>query len=141
LPVLYMGDELGQTNDDSFRQRPDRAMDSRWLQRPALDEVRLAQRHNSSTQAGRVYAALHGLVSVRQRIPALAAGEPRALLPSAPAVLALQRGPAFLALYNFSGKPQQFALQGQWTDAIERGQLSGEITLAPWAMHWLERDN
>jgi len=141
LPVLYMGDELGQTNDDSFRQRPDRAMDSRWLQRPALDEQRLAQYRDSSMQAGRVYAALRGLVSIRQRIPALAAGQARSLLPSAPAVLALQRGPAFLALYNFSGKAQQFALQGQWTDAIEHGQLSGEITLAPWAMHWLERDN
>ncbi|HEY0587325.1 MAG TPA: alpha-amylase family protein [Pseudoduganella sp.] len=141
LPVLYMGDELGQTNDYSFRRRPDRAMDSRWLQRPMLDEQRFAQRHDSSTQAGRVYAALRSLVATRQRLPALAAGEPRSLLPSAPEVLALQRGPAFLALYNFSGKPQQFTLQGQWTDAIARGALSGEITLAPWAMHWLERKN
>jgi amylosucrase len=141
LPVLYMGDELGQTNDNSFRQRPDRAMDSRWLQRPMLDEQRFAERHDGSTQAGRVYAALRSLVATRQRLPALAAGEPRSLLPSAPQVLALQRGPAFLALYNFSGKPQQFTLQGQWTDAIERRALSGEMTLAPWAMHWLERDN
>jgi amylosucrase len=140
LPVLYMGDELGQTNDYSFRQRPDRAMDSRWLQRPMLDEQRFAERHDSSTQSGRVYAALRSLVAARQRLPALAAGEPRSLLPSAPQVLALQRGPAFLALYNFSGKPQQFTLEGQWTDAIKRGALSGEITLAPWAMHWLERD-
>ncbi|WP_426319568.1 alpha-amylase family protein [Pseudoduganella sp. R-43] len=141
LPVLFMGDELGQVNDYSFRQRPDRAMDSRWLQRPAFDEERLAQRHEANTQAGRVYAALRSLVAARQRLPALAAGEPRSLLSSAPSVLALQRGPAFLALYNFSGKPQQFALQGQWTDAIERGTLSGEITLAPWAMYWLERDH
>lgn len=141
LPVLYMGDELGQANDYSFRQRPDLAMDSRWLQRPMLDEQRFAERHDSSTQAGRVYAALRALVAARQRIPALAAGEPRSLLPSAPAVLALQRGPAFLALYNFSGKPQQFSLQGQWIDAIERRTMSGEIALAPWAMHWLERDN
>ena len=141
LPVLYMGDELGQANDYSFRQRPDRAMDSRWLQRPLLDEQRFAQRHDSSTQAGRVYAALRALVAARQRLPALAAGEPRSLLPAAPAVLALQRGEAFLALYNFSGMSQQFPLQGQWTDAIERRGLSGEITLAPWAMHWLERDN
>lgn len=141
LPVLYMGDELGQTNDYSFRQRPDRAMDSRWLQRPMLDEQRFAERYDSSTQAGRIYAALRSLVATRQRLPALAAGEPRSLLPSAPEVLALQRGPAFLALYNFSGKPQQFTLQGQWIDAIERRALSGEIILAPWAMHWLERDN
>jgi len=140
LPVLYMGDELGQNNDYSFRQRPDRAMDSRWLQRPMLDEQRFAERHDSSTQAGRVYAGLRALVSTRRRLPALAAGEPRSLLPSAPEVLALQRGPAFLALYNFSGKPQQFTLQGQWTDAIGSGTLSGEITLAPWAMHWLERN-
>ena len=141
LPVLFMGDELGQANDYSFRQRPDRAMDSRWLQRPALDEERLAQRHEANTQAGRVYAGLRSLVAARQRLPALAAGEPRSLLSSAPSVLALQRGPAFLALYNFSGEPQQFALQGQWTDAIERGTQSGKITLAPWAMYWLERDH
>lgn len=141
LPVLYMGDELGQTNDYSFRQRPDRAMDSRWLQRPMLDEQRFAERHDRDTQAGRVYAALRELVAARQRLPALAAGKPRALLPSAPAVLALQRGPAFLALYNFSGKPQQFALQDQWTDAIGRRALSGEITLAPWTMLWLERNH
>ncbi len=141
LPVLYMGDELGQANDYSFRQRPDRAMDSRWLQRPMLNEQRFAERHDTSTQAGRVYAALRRLVATRQRLPALAAGEPRSLLPSAPEVLALQRGPAFLALYNFSGKPQQFMLQGQWSDAIEGCTRSGEITLAPWAMHWLERDN
>jgi len=141
LPVLYMGDELGQANDYSFRQRPDRAMDSRWLQRPMLNEQRFAERHDTSTQAGRVYAALRRLVAARQRLPVLAAGEPRSLQPSAPEVLALQRGPAFLALYNFSGKPQQFMLQGQWSDAIEGCTRSGEITLAPWAMHWLERDN
>jgi len=141
LPVLYMGDELGQANDYSFRQRPDRAMDSRWLQRPMLNEQRFAERHDTSTQAGRVYAALRRLVAARQRLPVLAAGEPRSLLPSAPEVLALQRGPAFLALYNFSGKPQQFMLQGQWSDAIEGCTRSGEMGLAPWAMHWLERDN
>ncbi|MGW8394932.1 alpha-amylase family protein [Pseudoduganella sp. HUAS MS19] len=141
LPVLYMGDELGQANDYSFRQRADRAMDSRWLQRPMLDEQRFARRHDSGTQAGRVYAALRGLVAARRRIPALAAGAERSLLPSAPAVLALQRGSAFLALYNFSGRPQQFALPGQWRDALEGGVMRGEITLAPWAMHWLERDN
>ncbi len=141
LPVLYMGDELGQTNDYSFRQRPDRAMDSRWLQRPLLDEQRFAGRHDPATPAGRVYAALRALVTARQRLPALAAGEPCTLLPAAPAVLAMQRGPAFLALYNFSGEPQQYRLDGRWTDALGGGQLAGAITLAPWAMHWLERGN
>ena len=141
LPVLYMGDELGQTNDYSFRQRPDRAMDSRWLQRPLLDEQRFAARHVSGAQAGRVYTALRSLVATRQRLPALAASEARTLLPAPPAVLALQRGPAFLALYNFSGEAQQFALDGRWKDSLAPAWHQGDITLAPWAMHWLERDN
>jgi amylosucrase len=141
LPVLYMGDELGQTNDYSFRERADRAMDSRWLQRPMLDEQRFAERHDSGTQAGRVYAALRALVAARQHLPVLAAGEPRSLLPAPNAVLALQRGPAFLALYNFSGEPQQFALAGRWQDCLEPGQShEGEMTIAPWAMFWLQRD-
>jgi amylosucrase len=141
LPVLYMGDELGQTNDYSYRQRPDRAMDSRWLQRPVLDEQRFAERHDPGTPAGRVYASLRALVATRQRLPALAADAPRALLPAAPAVLALQRGPAFLALYNFSGEPQRFALDGYWKDCLAPTWYAGELTLAPWAMHWLERNN
>ena len=141
VPVLYMGDELGQTNDYSFRQRPDRAMDSRWLQRPMLDEQRFAERHDSSTQAGRVYAALRALVAARQRLPALAASEPRSVLPAANAVLALQRGPAFLALYNFSGEPQQYLLSGRWQDCLAHELREGDITLAPWAMLWLQSDN
>ena len=141
LPVLYMGDELGQTNDYGFRERPDRAMDSRWLQRPMLDEQRFSERHDSSMQAGRVYAALRALVAARQHLPALAAGEPRSLLPAANAVLALQRGPAFLALYNFSGEEQRHTIAGRWRDCLSPAAHSGEITLAPWAMLWLRRDN
>jgi amylosucrase len=139
LPVLYMGDELGQTNDYSYRERPDRAMDSRWLQRPELDELRFAGRHDAGTQAGRVYAALRGLVAARQRLPQLAADAPRALLDAAPAVLALARGESFLALYNFSGEPQAFTLDGEWRDCLSQQAYSKEVQLAPWAMHWLER--
>jgi len=141
LPVLYMGDELGQANDYSFRERPDRAMDSRWLQRPMLDEQRFAERRDGSTQAGSVYAALRALVATRQRLPELAASQPRSLLPAPNAVLALQRGPTFLALYNFSGEPQQYALAGRWQDSLKHEDHEGRITLAPWAMLWLQRDN
>jgi len=139
LPVLYMGDELGQTNDYSYRQRPDRAMDSRWLQRPVLDEDRFAQRHDAASGAGRVHAALRALIAARQRLPALAAGAPRALPEAPPAVLALARGDSFLALYNFSGQPQSFRLAGSWNDCLTRQAHSATLQLAPWAMHWLER--
>ena len=139
LPVLYMGDELGQTNDYSYRQRPDRAMDSRWLQRPALDEIRFAQRHDAGTLAGSVYGALRRLIAARQRLPALAADAPRRLVEAPPAVLALARGDNFLALYNFSEQPQTFTLAGRWSDCLTHEVCAADVALAPWAMQWLER--
>ncbi|WP_395404812.1 alpha-amylase family protein [Pseudoduganella sp. UC29_106] len=139
LPVLFMGDEVGQTNDYSFRQRPDRAMDSRWLQRPLLDEARFERRHEAATQPGRVHAELRALIAARHLLPALSAGGPRQLLDAPQAVLALARGEDFIALYNFSSEPQSFKLDGRWCDSLTHQAHSNEIQLAPWAMHWLER--
>ncbi|KQX00468.1 amylosucrase [Massilia sp. Root418] len=150
LPVLYMGDELAQRNDDSYRARPEHAMDSRWLQRPVFDEHAFAQRHDPSTPAGVAYGGLRALLAARTRLDALAAGAPRSVLASAPAVLALARGPRFLALFNFSGTAQQHTLPqpgvhaappgipGEWRDSLTGQARSGVVELAPWAMLWLE---
>ena len=144
LPVLYMGDELAQRNDDSYRDRPEHAMDSRWLQRPVFDEHAFAQRHDPATPAGSMYGGLRALLAARTRLDALAAGAPRSVLASAPAVLALARGPRFLALFNFSGAAQQHALpppgvpESGWRDSLTGQPRSGVVELAPWAMLWLE---
>ncbi|SFV06639.1 alpha-amylase family protein [Pseudoduganella namucuonensis] len=139
LPVLYMGDELAQQNDYGYRGRPEHAMDSRWLQRPWFDEAALARRHDGSTPSGRMYMGLRALIDARRRLPALAAGEPRAVLPSAPAVLALARGERFLCLCNFSALAQVHALDGTWKASLTGQAFSGEVALAPWALLWLER--
>lgn len=140
LPVLYMGDELAMENDESYLQRPQHAMDSRWLQRPRFDRARWQQRHDGATPAGRMYLALTALVRARQAHAALAAHAPRTLLDDAPAgVLALARGERFRALMNFSASEQHYTLAGRWTDCISGSMLGGTITLAPYALHWLER--
>lgn len=140
LPVLYMGDELAMENDESYLQRPQHAMDSRWLQRPRFDRQRWVQRHDSATPAGRMYQGLTALVKARQTRAALAAHAPRTLLADAPSgVLALARGDSFRALMNFSAEVQSYPLAGRWTDCISGAILDGTITLAPYALHWLER--
>ena len=153
LPVLYMGDELAQCNDDGYLARPEHAMDSRWLQRPMFDEHAFAQRHDAATPAGQMYGGLRTLLAARRRLDALAAGAPRTVLASAPAVLALARGAHFVALFNFSGSVQQHALergaaeqaapaQGvperAWRDSLTGRVCSGVVELAPWSMLWLE---
>ena len=143
LPVLYMGDELGMTNDYSYTQRADRAMDSRWLQRPAFDDSLLDWRHDGVSASGRLYLALRQLVGVRARLPALAADAPRRLLPAqSPAVLALLRGAGFLSLSNFSGTGRQYLLPpGEWRNCLDGSTVAGNIGLQPWQMLWLEQES
>ncbi|WP_373989341.1 alpha-amylase family glycosyl hydrolase [Duganella sp. BuS-21] len=139
LPVLYMGDELAMENDDSYLQRPQHAMDSRWLQRPVLEQARWQGRDDTAASAGQVYQSLIRMVRVRRRHDELAASAPRTLRADAPdGVLALARGDAFITLMNFSGAPQRYVLQGRWTDCLDGAILDGAVTLAPYAMHWLE---
>jgi amylosucrase len=140
LPVLYMGDELAMENDYSYLHRPQHAMDSRWLQRPAFDRARWKERDYAGSVAGQMHQRLAQLLRIRRQHEALAADAPRTLLADAPdGMLALARGERFLTLMNFSGQPQSYALQGRWTDCTDSRILEGLVTLAPYAMHWLER--
>lgn len=71
LPLLYLGDELGQTNDETWRQDPDRAGDARWANRPPFPQEGFAQRHDPSTVPGRISAGLRHLLEVRAGTPEL----------------------------------------------------------------------
>ena len=140
LPVLYMGDELAMENDESYLRNPQRAMDSRWLQRPVFDDARSATR-DAAGNAGRMYRGLAQMVQARRQHEALAADASRTLLNDAPqGMLALARGERFLVLLNFSGQPQSYPLQGRWTDCLSKGILEAQAQLAPYAMLWLERE-
>ena len=141
LPVLFMGDELGMLNDYSYALRADRAMDSRWLQRPRFDELRLEQRYDPGTLPGQVFMALRQMIALRQRHHALAADAPRMLQKTShPGLLALARGSRFLNLSNFSGLALTHDLgDTEWVDGLSGDACSAEITLQPWAMLWLER--
>jgi amylosucrase len=140
-----MGDELAMENDYSYLDRPQHAMDSRWLQRPVFDEQRWKHRYDKTSAPGIMFQGLTNLIRVRRKQGALAADAQRTLLADAPeGLLALARGDSFLTLMNFTGQPQDYALQGVWSDCAAPGHsddtLEGTITLAPYAMHWLARE-
>ncbi len=66
IPLLYMGDEIGLLNDDSYLDDPDLAHDNRWLHRPFMDWGAAARRRDPETVAGRVFLGLQRLIRARK---------------------------------------------------------------------------
>lgn len=71
IPIVYMGDELCQLDDDRWHLDTARRHDTRWSHRPRFDDALAAERHDPSTPTGRVWAALRHLVEARRACPQL----------------------------------------------------------------------
>ena len=66
IPVLYSGDEIGQRNDYSYHENPDRADDSRYLHRGDLDWESVAKRKTEGTREQRVFDGIRRLSELRR---------------------------------------------------------------------------
>ena len=71
IPLIYMGDELGLLNDNSYLQDPEKANDSRWLHRPRMDWTKVEKRHDPHSVEGRLFAGLLKLIKARKSSPLL----------------------------------------------------------------------
>src|SRR4029077_3358293 len=69
VPVVWSGDELGQTNDPWWADEEGHEDDNRWAHRPRLDWSLAAQRHDLRTVPGRVFSGLAHLARVRAGLP------------------------------------------------------------------------
>jgi len=72
IPLIYIGDEIGQLNDYRYEQDPAKAGDSRWVHRGPFDQERAGMRHDTATVPGRIYQGLLRLIQLRQQNPAFA---------------------------------------------------------------------
>jgi amylosucrase len=77
---LYMGDEIGLRNDESYLDELDTASDSRWIHRPRMDWIAAARRRDQSTVEGRLFTGLQTLIAARVRTPQLSATAPLMIL-------------------------------------------------------------
>lgn len=146
LPLIYMGDELGQDNTSSVELAARQGPDGRELHRPVFDEALFAQRHDSHTTAGRIYTAMRAFVRAKKQHPALSAEHALCLLQSPhPSVLLLKRGEQALGLFNFSGASVTLNLSSSLPTGLQvpTHALTQHVadmnayTLAPYAADWL----
>lgn len=152
IPAIYMGDEIGLLNDESYLEDPDLADDNRWLHRPIMNWQVAGNRQDIENINGRIFQGLVHLIRARKEtitLHAKAASYPVwthnervfGLIRESP------RG-RLLVLANFS-ESQQTVLAYRLNEMGFRGlllnRLDGEtiegwhdVLLEPYDVNWLE---
>jgi amylosucrase len=80
IPLLYYGDEIGTLNDDSYLLDENKANDTRWVHRPAIDWDKAEQRYRHGTVEQRIFSGLQKMIASRKSIAAFADFNNRELL-------------------------------------------------------------
>jgi len=142
IPVLYAGDEIGQLNDDGYRDDPLKAGDSRYLHRGNMNWDNAAKRHDASGIERELFSAIQKMEAIRRARPVFS-GEARArVLPSdSDAVLGIERSvndETLLAYFNFSDDDEIIRLDARYEDLWSAATVnSSEIVLPGKGFVWL----
>ena len=64
--VLYSGDEIAQVNDYTYKDDPNKAADSRYIHRGAMNWDLAAKRTDKTTVEGKMFRGLHQLEEIRK---------------------------------------------------------------------------
>lgn len=110
IPLIYLGDEVGQLNDYAQLEVPGQGEDTRWVGRPRYPAALYAQRDDPDTVAGRLYGRMQRLIRLRKAMPELAGNALSIFHTHNPHVLGYARGPV-LVLANFSDFSQDIAAE------------------------------
>lgn len=147
IPLLYMGDELGMLNDESYKDDPAKADDNRWIHRPRMDWELAKSAINGEGIAGRVYEGITSLIKARRNLDSLHASvTAETEVRNDGAILLIRRKHAagqLTEIYNLTEKSQYLdSYQVAFGDCIEaisgrKIHFSGQIALPPYAAWWI----
>nr|WP_320014967.1 alpha-amylase family glycosyl hydrolase [uncultured Desulfobacter sp.] len=123
IPLIYYGDEIGTLNNDSYRDDPLKAGDSRWVHRPWFDWEKAERRNRPGTVEYKIFTALKQMISIRKEITVFADFNNRELIEVENPHLFVfgryhlqQPSEQVLVVANFSEHPQHLNLDdlGTW---------------------------
>jgi len=148
VPLIYMGDELGQYSNTDPADAGRVALDGRWLQRPALSTEALAALSSGRGVPAATFAALTALVAARRHQHWPSASKVSVVAHPNPGLLIVQRGDETLGIFNFSASHAMVDLESLgvgtgWSDLFASGadgMTSRDLRkLQPWATLWRSR--
>jgi amylosucrase len=149
VPLIYMGDELGQGNNADPADAARLAQDGRWLQRPRFSEQALAMQRVGEGVPAATFAALSALAGARRYRSWPAQAAVSVLAQAESALLVLRRGDDAIGLFHFGAKPISVDLAALgaatgWADLFVNGiEADGGALrrLQPWATLWRVREH
>ena len=147
IPLLYMGDELGMLNDESYKKDPAKADDNRWIHRPKMDWDLATKAANGEGVAGRVYQGIERLIKVRKSLDSLHASvtaETEARNDGAILLIRRKHAAGLLTeIYNLTEKTQYLdsfdVAFGDRVEAISGRKMhfAGQVAVPPYAAWWI----
>ena len=148
IPVVYSGDEIGQLNDYTYHDDPDKQADSRYIHRGAFLWGLAEHRNDPAAYQGKLFQGLRRLEILRAGEPCFDAGaDVRAEESSDRRVLALSRRVGdreLICLFNFSGDFVRAGAdrEGRYTELMYDTKYDDihSIELWPNSFAWLLKD-
>ena len=144
IPVLYSGDEVGQRNDNSYHDDPDKAADSRYLHRGNFDWEKAELRKDTATYQGKLFAALRKLETIRGSEPVFRSDAKMTAFDTGSVnVLGIRRDLGdehFIGLFNFSPKNVPLLMRGENGVDLLRPEITvnTQIELPPYGFLWMK---
>lgn len=146
IPMLYSGDEIGQLNDYSYREDPDKAADSRYVHRGAF-RWELAKKRKAKTGVqGQLFQALQKLEKIRREEPVFGADANVYTYDvhndSILCILREKDGELFMGMFNFSDSAQTAWMQekGSFMELLtEKLMELKNPVLPPHGFYWVKR--
>ncbi len=106
IPVLYSGDEVGQVNDYTYKDNPDKAADSRYIHRGKMNWDLVKDIDDTTTVSGKIFQGLKQLETIRKAEKAFVSNADTWTIDTwDPSVLCIGRyydGDKIIGLFNFS---------------------------------------
>lgn len=144
IPVIYSGDEIGQENDYTYHEEPDRWGDSRYLHRGRFRWDLEAKRSETGTVQEKLFNGIGKLEQIRKGSPVFHTdAQVHTIDTRDDAVLGIVRenaGQKLTALFNFSAYEKTVYLEEGtgYTDLISGKKIEGrEVHVEGYGACWL----
>ena len=146
IPMLYSGDEVGQVNDYTYKEDPDKAPDSRYIHRGKFDWNLVENIKDEKSVQGRIFDGLELLEKIR-RTEAVFNTDAEVYTKdyddtSILWIVRKAEGEELHAVFNFSdeGKTIWMPEKAEYTDLVTgKREVTETVGLSGWDFVWMKR--